>query len=1247
VGGGARAALALVLAAGVTAAGGLLVGTAVWRQVATGAATLAIIVAIGRVDALVWPNYTLVLTAALAAGTALATNSLPAELRPGPQRAALVAAGLTAIAVGYGAVVTAVATVRAAVTPQAWSAQLRGYAQQVQVTSWQVPAAAVLIAVVAAFGTPARWRRDALVLGGVLVILAIPGTGAVAWWAVPLLGVVGAALAGWAALFTDDVRSCLLRTGGAALLAMHAGASGLARPWLTAVTFAGITGIGVGIAVLGTRLRPGDRLADRVVDAAGALATVGFPILVGTLSFLGRVDPTKLVPLTILATSISLVVATLAQVAAPGARTATAAGALAAAAGAVALSLRVPQATTVDQGLSLFLLVSAVVAVAARAFEVSPAGLMTGLEAAPAALGALTDAIEGDQKIDIDELSRQPRGRGRSLDGIVLGAAASTAALIGAATRLAAVTVPGIDLVIAAAMVLLAAVGVRALPQTWRRGPRLGATAVGGGLGVIAAVVAVAEGVAALTASVPWWRADLAGWTAHATRWQTFGWQVPATLLLAAAAAWAMLPQPTGSEAGFLALALAGLATPAAFGLVWWSPVVISGVLAVAAGAGAALAGPSERVARERLATAAALGLYAIAVAMARPAGTAAALAGVVAGGAAVAALGYARSRSTTGVTALVAGIASGAAMLALPGTAATIAVISGASHTAILGVALAATVLEVLALLALRASTVDFLIYPAGAVALATLTIALAAMVDLVWLPVWAGLSTVVGVAAAATLHPNRRTISAVLGLGAAPAGLIAAAASAPSWAAALFGPYRTLRQIWAGYAATPPPPHPAQACAALALLAVACAGAGYALGGPVRASVAPAAALPPLAALALVAPAALGAPAAAMPWVAFAVALVTGLGASLLRPARLLRATAGIVCALAGGAALAGSLAARTNTIAAELITVAAAVLVALVGRDPAIRMVAWIVAAAAALALPLTAYAAAGRPVQGTSFWLLGVCALLVGAAWLLASRTPPPRPEPADEPAGEPAGELEPVLGPGRGLRIGSRPSEAAVVELCALVGACLALLLSLHSTRYAAGVLTAWGALIGVAALRRDRTPSRRVWLVRAACAAELGACWLVLYAEQVALPEAYTLPFAVVALGAGAWELRQRSDLSSWLAYGPALAAGFLPTLALVAIQNGSTPRQAALFVAGVVTVLIGSWRRKRAPVVVGGAVAVIVALHELFLLWVLGIVSWYYLFGAAGIFLVGVGATYERRRRDLRRLRGVLSKMS
>jgi hypothetical protein len=139
--------------------------------------------------------------------------------------------------------------------------------------------------------------------------------------------------------------------------------------------------------------------------------------------------------------------------------------------------------------------------------------------------------------------------------------------------------------------------------------------------------------------------------------------------------------------------------------------------------------------------------------------------------------------------------------------------------------------------------------------------------------------------------------------------------------------------------------------------------------------------------------------------------------------------------------------------------------------------------------------------------------------------------------------------------------------------------------------------------------------------------------------------EAYTLPLAAVALFGGWAALRARPELRSWVAYGPALLAGFLPSLAPVLVSTAEVWRRLVLFAAAVVVIVLGAVNRRQAPVVVGGVVALVVALHELVLLWQL-LPGWIPL-GAGGAVLLFLAITYERRLRDLTRLRSSIGGMT
>ena len=183
------------------------------------------------------------------------------------------------------------------------------------------------------------------------------------------------------------------------------------------------------------------------------------------------------------------------------------------------------------------------------------------------------------------------------------------------------------------------------------------------------------------------------------------------------------------------------------------------------------------------------------------------------------------------------------------------------------------------------------------------------------------------------------------------------------------------------------------------------------------------------------------------------------------------------------------------------------------------------------------------------------------------------------------------------------------------------------------------MLTALGAILGLSAARPGRSGTYRVYLIVAAAISELIAIWLLLWIVNVALPEAYTLPFAALTLIVGLLEIRRRPELGSWMAYGPALVAGFAPSMAIVLVGESPPERRVLLILAAVTTVAIGAVRRQKAPVVVGSVVTIVATLNELLRI---GLPWWtlLLLFTGTGVLLIGLGATYEQRRR-LDRLRG------
>jgi hypothetical protein len=196
-------------------------------------------------------------------------------------------------------------------------------------------------------------------------------------------------------------------------------------------------------------------------------------------------------------------------------------------------------------------------------------------------------------------------------------------------------------------------------------------------------------------------------------------------------------------------------------------------------------------------------------------------------------------------------------------------------------------------------------------------------------------------------------------------------------------------------------------------------------------------------------------------------------------------------------------------------------------------------------------------------------------------------------------------------------------------------------LAFNSPAQLAAVLAGWGAVLGLAATRPGRRPAGRRTLFWVAVGFEIAGWWLLMTLSDVVLPEAYTLPFAVLALMVGLLEVRHRPDLSSWAAYGPALLAAFVPTVAIVLATDASALRELLLLLGAVGTLIIGSRLRQQAPVVVGAAVTAIAALH-----YTVTLVGPWLVLVPVGMVLLFLGATNENRRRTQERLRGALVRM-
>jgi hypothetical protein len=354
----------------------------------------------------------------------------------------------------------------------------------------------------------------------------------------------------------------------------------------------------------------------------------------------------------------------------------------------------------------------------------------------------------------------------------------------------------------------------------------------------------------------------------------------------------------------------------------------------------------------------------------------------------------------------------------------------------------------------------------------------------------------------------------------------------------------------------------------------------------------------------------------AANAPWpvglaVVVALALAGAGVAAAVEPTRR-RWRAGVGSAFAavlGVTALTWSLAARPATLTVLATAITAGAAAAALGRSQGGRLAGIVVGALAALAEAGVVANAAGLPRHQAAYAVLGMAAVLAGIA---------------------------------AAVRAG-RATESVGLEVVAAVGGVVALALTTGHGWHAATVLTVAGVATGLTALRRDHRPAAVLAIVL-----ELAASWVWLGMSGVRVPEAYTLPAALIGLAAGLWAVRRNRGLSSWAALAPGLAAAFLPSLALTFDEEGSPLRPLLLGIAALGVTVAGAGTRRQAPFALGAVTVALVAIRQIwpYLPMVLAAVPTWVPLALGGLLLVALGATYEQRRNDLRRARAAVGRM-
>ncbi|MFI1497174.1 SCO7613 C-terminal domain-containing membrane protein [Streptomyces platensis] len=278
------------------------------------------------------------------------------------------------------------------------------------------------------------------------------------------------------------------------------------------------------------------------------------------------------------------------------------------------------------------------------------------------------------------------------------------------------------------------------------------------------------------------------------------------------------------------------------------------------------------------------------------------------------------------------------------------------------------------------------------------------------------------------------------------------------------------------------------------------------------------------------------------------------------------------------------------------------------------PAVRATARVAGAFAVLALGVEAVASgatAGLPGHVTAFAVLAVACAAAGAAaaW----------------------------------HRIPGRGQVSTAVEGAGYALAAIALALTaLHPDALSLAL-----AITGVAGLAVALRPDRR----RAALAGTgllIASSWVRLALAGVSAPEAYTLPITAAALVIGHRRRTGTPGTGSWPAYGAGLSATMLPSLAAM-WGDENWVRPLLLGAAALLATVVGVRTRLQAPLAVGGCVLVLVGLHELAptVVQVFGLLPRWVPVAAAGLLLLLLGATYEKRIDEARRLRDTVRSMT
>jgi hypothetical protein len=286
--------------------------------------------------------------------------------------------------------------------------------------------------------------------------------------------------------------------------------------------------------------------------------------------------------------------------------------------------------------------------------------------------------------------------------------------------------------------------------------------------------------------------------------------------------------------------------------------------------------------------------------------------------------------------------------------------------------------------------------------------------------------------------------------------------------------------------------------------------------------------------------------------------------------------------------------------STAVALAFTVVLSGLVHLRWPNPVVAAVAGVWLAGAVAGLVWTAGAMLDLPEQWTA-----LVAILVLGVLVLASRGP---------------------------ARLGIEGGSAVGALMVAIGGTDAAAYVDQAS--WVAVYLTTTGMLTSaVALLRQDRRPVG--WLGGLLLAA---ATWVRLSDIGVDTPEAYTLPSAMALTIVGLLQLYRNPGSSTMAALSPGLGLGLLPSLKW-AVWEPVTVRSVLLGLACLVILVVGLQWRWTAPVAFAAGVGAVLVLRHL--TPISEAVPRWVMIGGAGVMLVGLGITWERRIQEARAVLG------